>query len=136
MAELKTQKTDQPVADFLNQIEDTTTRNDCFEICRIMEETTKAPAKMYGTSIVGVGHKLVTYANGKTLDWFNMGFSPRKANISLYILGCDGESKSQLLAQFGKHKTGKGCIYIKTLSDINMNVLKALCELSYQRLKV
>ncbi len=135
MAELKTQKTNQPVADFLNQIEDKTTREDCFEICRMMEHVTNEPAIMWGTSIVGTGHKLVTYSTGKTLDWFNMGFSPRKANISLYILGCSGDEKAALLARIGKHKTGKGCIYIKSLSDINFDVLKELCELSYLHVK-
>lgn len=132
MAELKTQQTNQPVADFLNSIEDEITRKDCFEICKIMEEVTKSPAKMWGTSIIGTGYKLVTYSNGKTLDWFNMGFSPRKANISLYILGCNGEKKAELLSRLGKHKTGKGCIYVKTLSDINLDVLKEMCEVSHQ----
>ena len=135
MAELKTQKTNESVVDFLNQIADKTTREDCFELCKLMEDITKESAKMWGTSIVGTGHKLVTYSNGKTLDWFNMGFSPRKANISLYILGCSGDEKAALLSRIGKHKTGKGCIYIKTLSDINFEVLKELCELSYRNLK-
>lgn len=135
MAELKTQKTDQPVADFLNHIVDSTTRTTCIELCKIMEDTTKETAKMWGTSIVGVGRKVVTYSNGKTLDWFNMGFSPRKANISLYILGCGDEEKAALLERIGNHKTGKGCIYIKSLADINIEVLRELCELSFRNSK-
>lgn len=136
MAELKTKLTDQSVSDYLNLISDETTRKDCFEICKIMEEVTQSPAKMWGTAIVGVGDYRYTYKTGKSGDWFMMGFSPRKQNISLYILGCNAESKQQLLSRFGKHKTGKGCIYVKTLSDINVGVLKELCELSYKNLKL
>lgn len=136
MAELKTKLTDQSVADYLSKITDETIRKDCFEICKIMEEVTQAPAKMWGTAIVGVGDYRYTYKSGKMGDWFMMGFSPRKQNISLYILGCDAANKAQLLARFGKHKTGKGCIYVKTLTDINVDVLKELCELSYQNLKL
>jgi len=136
MAELKTKLTDQSVVDYLNQITDETTRKDCFELCKIMEEIGQAPAKMWGTAIIGIGNYTYSYKSGKTGEWFMMGFSPRKQNISLYIMGCDAENREHLLARFGKHKTGKGCIYIKKLSDIHIDVLKEFCNLSYQNLKV
>lgn len=101
----------------------------------MMEEVTNAKAKMWGNAIVGVGDYTYSYSTGRTGDWFMMGFSPRKANISLYIMGCDGNKKEEVLARLGKHKSGKGCVYIKTLADINFNVLKEMCEISYQNLK-
>ncbi len=135
MAELKTKLTEQPVAEYLSQIADETMRNDCFKICQMMEEIGKSPARMWGTSIVGIGNYTYSYKSGKTGEWFMMGFSPRKQNISLYIMGCDGENKQELLSRFGKHTAGKGCVYIKTIADINVDVLKEMCEVSYQKLK-
>jgi hypothetical protein len=135
MAELKTQATAQPVAAYLNNIQDDILRKDCETICKLMEDVTQAKAKMWGSAIVGVGNYHYKYESGRSNDWFMMGFSPRKATISLYILGCKLEDNKEVLARFGKHKTGKGCIYVKTLSDINIAVLKELCEISYQALK-
>lgn len=136
MAELKTQRTTQTVQDYLAQITDETRRNDCMTICKLMEEVVGQKAAMWGPAIVGVGDYLYKYDNGRTNDWFMMGFSPRKQNISLYILGCKAETKSALLAKFGKYKMAKSCIYVNKLSDINIDVLKALCEESYNNLKV
>lgn len=135
MATIKTKATAQPVADFLSQITDTVKQNDCKVICELMEEVTGQKAKMWGPAIIGVGDYLYKYDNGRTNDWFMMGFSPRKQNISLYILGCKAETKSALLANLGKHKTGKGCLYINRLSDVDIDVLKKLCEESYNNLK-
>lgn len=136
MAELKTKVTEQSVQDYLQQIPDVTTRADCLTICNLMEEITHAKAKMWGSAIVGVGHYTYSYSTGKTGDWFMMGFSPRKANISLYIMGCSGDQKEEILSRLGKHKRAKGCVYIKKLADINFDVLKEMCELSYNNLKV
>lgn len=135
MGELKTKATTQNVTDFLMQIEDEAIRKDCLAITQLMEEITKAKAKMWGTAIVGVGDYKYLYESGRTNDWFMMGFSPRKQNISLYILGCDLTENREILSRFGKHKTGKGCIYIKKLSDIDINVLQELCKNAYQKLK-
>ena len=135
MGELKTKATTQNVTDFLMQIEDEVIRKDCLAIAQLMEKVTKAKAKMWGTAIVGVGDYKYPYESGRTNDWFMMGFSPRKQNISLYILGCDLTENREILNRFGKHKTGKGCIYIKKLSDIDINVLQELCENAYQKLK-
>ncbi len=136
MAELKTKATVQAVGDYLAQIPNATSRKDCETICALMEGVTQSKAKMWGSSIVGAGHYNYQYESGRSNDWFMMGFSPRKANISLYILGCDGEAKAAILSRLGKHTTGKGCVYIKTLADIHLDVLKEMCELSYNKLKV
>jgi hypothetical protein len=136
MAELKTKLTAQPVEEYLKLITDETTRNDCQIICRLMEQVTQAPAKMWGPSIIGVGNYRYRYESGRSNDWFMMGFSPRKAAISLYILGCDVTTTAyqDVLARLGKHTTGKSCIYIKRLSAINLAVLEELCTLSFQNL--
>ncbi|MFD0941876.1 DUF1801 domain-containing protein [Pedobacter boryungensis] len=135
MAELKTKVTEQPVQDYLMQISDEVIRKDCQTICQIMEDITKAKAKMWGTAIIGVGDYTYSYSTGRTGDWFMMGFAPRKTNISLYILGCGAEERTDILSRLGKHKTGKGCIYIKKLKDINVDVLTEMCEISYRNLK-
>lgn len=135
MGELKTKATEQKVTDFLMQIEDEDIRKDCLIITQLMEQVTKATAKMWGTAIIGVGDYKYQYQSGRSNDWFVMGFSPRKQNISLYILGCDLSENREILNRFGKHKTGKGCIYIKKLSDINIDVLRELCENAYNNSK-
>ena len=135
MAELKTKVTTASVASFLATITEETLRKDCAQLVELMEATTQASAKMWGHAIIGVGDYRYHYANGKGGDWFMMGFSPRKANISLYIMGCNLDENREALTRLGKHKTGKGCIYVKKLSDINIDVLKELCEAAYQKLK-
>jgi hypothetical protein len=135
MAELKTKITAESVSSFLAKISDETLRKDCECLVELMETTTDSKAKMWGSAIVGTGDYRYQYASGRGGDWFMMGFSPRKANISLYIMGCDPDEKREALTRLGKHKTGKGCIYVKKLSDINIDVLKELCEASYQKLK-
>ena len=129
MAELKTKKTEASVEAFLQGIENEQKRRDAQEIARIMGEITGEPAKMYGSSIVGFGNYRFTYANGKTGEWFVTGFSPRKQNLTLYIM--PGFSKYQnLLERLGKHKTGKSCLYIQKLADLDMDVLQTMIRLS------
>lgn len=135
MAELKTKVTDEPVSAFINRIPDEQLRKDCIYLVKLMEATTHATAKMWGNAIVGVGDHRYYYSTGRSGDWFMMGFSPRKANISLYLLGCNLNESREILDRLGKHKTSKGCIYVKKLSDINLDVLKELCEDTYQKLK-
>ncbi|MGF1923298.1 MAG: DUF1801 domain-containing protein [Bacteroidia bacterium] len=134
MAELKTKLTGQPVTTYLSQIIDETRNSDCIQICKLMESVTKSPAKMWGNAIVGFGEYSFNYKNGKTANWFLMGFSPRKQNISLYISGCYAERNKDVLARLGKYKTSKSCLYIKSLDDINIDVLKELCEDSLKHL--
>jgi len=131
MAELKTKKTEASVEDFLNKIKDQETRQDCFAIAKMMKQVTRSEPKMWGTSIVGFGSRHLKYASGRELDWMLTGFSPRKANITLYILG-GFEKQADLLKKLGKHSTGKGCLYIKKLKDVDTKVLKDLVNESVQ----
>lgn len=134
MAELKTKKTDASVEDFLNTIKDEQTRQDCFEIAKIMKQVTRSDPKMWGSSIVGFGSRRLKYASGRELDWMLTGFSPRKANITLYILG-GFEKQADLLKKLGKYTTGKGCLYIKKLKDVDTKVLKELVNESVKAMK-
>jgi hypothetical protein len=131
MAELKTKQTDASAADFLNAIPDAQVREDCWTIAGIMQEATKSEPKMWGPSIVGFGHSRLVYPNGRELDWMQIGFSPRKQNLTLYIGGF--EEKSDLLEKLGTHSCGKGCLYIKRLSGVHLPTLKKLVRASLKR---
>ena len=128
MAELKTKKTKQSVAAFLAGVEDPQARRDCKTLVGLMEEATGAKARMWGTSIVGFGdYRYKSPRTGREGDWFVVGFAPRKGTLALYLLS--GLRKHDaLLRKLGKHKTGKGCLYIKTLDDVDAGVLKSLVE--------
>jgi hypothetical protein len=123
--ELKTQVNDASVEDFLNAVTDEQKRADCFEILRLMEQVTKEEPKMWGPSIVGFGSYHYKGASGREGDWMLTGFSPRKANLTLYIMG-GFDPHQDLLKKLGKHKTGGGCLYIKRLDDVDQEVLKEL----------
>jgi hypothetical protein len=127
MAEQKTKPTDLPVADFLNAIENEQVRQDCWAIVDIMQDATKAESKMWGSSIVGFGSYHYVYESGHEGDSVLVGFSPRKQNITLYIMG-GFEEYDKLIASLGKCTRGKGCIYIKRLSDIDVSTLKELIQ--------
>lgn len=127
MAELKTKQTDASVDVFLNTITDEQKRQDAFTILAMMEATTKAKAKMWGPAIIGFGDKRLVYDNGRELDWFIMGFSPRKQNFALYVSAAVKDEQG-LLAKLGKHKTGKGCLYINKIDEIDINVFKQIIE--------
>lgn len=133
-AELKTKKNEASVEDFLNAITDEARRKDCFTVLELMKKATKAEPKMWGGSIVGLGDYHYKYASGRESDWFQMGFSPRKDALTLYLLpGLEAHTDS--LAKLGKHKTGKGCLYIKSLADIDLKVLKAMLTQTVKTLK-
>ena len=125
----KTVVTKKSVAAFLNTIEDDKRRKDCKEIAKLMKQATGQSGKMWGSSIVGFGLYHYKYASGREGDWFQVGFSPRKQNLSLYLM-CGFEKNDALLAKLGKFKNGKGCLYIKSLEDINLAVLKKLISQS------
>jgi hypothetical protein len=125
MAELKTKRTNLSVDTFINQISDNQKRKDAYSILNLMEEITRAKAKMWGPSIIGFGDKRLIYSNGRELDWFIMGFSPRKQNFALYINGAV-RIQAQLLKELGKYKTGKGCLYINKLQDVDTEILKKI----------
>jgi hypothetical protein len=127
MAELKTKKTEASVADFLATIEDAQKRADCETINALMQEMTGAEPKMWGASIVGFGAMQLTYSTGRTLDWFPIGFSPRKQALTIYLM--EGyENATDILARLGKHTIGKSCLYVKKLSDIDPSVLRELIQ--------
>lgn len=125
--ELKTKQTEASVEDFLSAVEDETVRADCRKIAGLMSAATNAAPKMWGANIIGFGSQTLKYATGRELDWMIIGFSPRKANITLYL--SSGEAwNEELLSKLGKYKTGKGCLYFKRLSDLDENVLKELID--------
>ncbi len=125
MAELKTTKNDASVEDFLNSVADEKKRSASFVILDLMKKAAQAEPKMWGASIVGFGHYHYKSKSGREGDWFPIGFSPRKQNLTLYLM--DGFDKhGDLLAKLGKHKLGKGCLYINKLEDVDVSVLKEL----------
>ncbi len=135
MAELKTKPTDASVTDFLNQIPDEKRRQDCFALVDLMQSATGAPPKLWGSAIIGFGDSHYTYATGRQNDWFLLGFSPRKQNIALYLT-VEFEQKVALLQKLGKHKTGKSCLYINKLQDVDQTVLQALIEQSVSQAQI
>ncbi len=134
MAELKTKLTNASVDKFLKGVKDEQARADCYQIIEIMKKASKAEPKMWGTSIVGFGDYHYKYASGREGDWFLMGLSPRKQNLTIYLMG-GLHGQDELLGKLGKHSTGKGCLYIKKLEDIDTKVLNKLVNESVRRLK-
>lgn len=128
MAELKTKKTELSVDFFLKKISSEQQRKDAYVIIGLMEKATKAKAKMWGTAIIGFGDRKLKYESGRELDWFVMGFSPRKQNLVLYISGAV-QKQGALLKKLGKHKTGKGCLYINKLEEVDLTILKDIIKL-------
>jgi hypothetical protein len=125
MAELKTKVNEGSVKKFLDSIEDEAKRKDSHLLLKMMEKATKDEARMWGDSIVGFGEYHYVGKSGREGDWFLAGLSPRKQNLTLYMLG-GWEQYDELLAKLGKHSLGKGCLYIKRLDDVNMPVLNKL----------
>lgn len=134
MAELKTQRNDASVTEFLHAIEHEQKRNDAFAILDLMQEVTGAEPQMWGSSIVGFGSYRYKYASGREGDWMMVGFSPRKQNLTLYIMP-GFEHYEELMGKLGKHKTGKSCLYINKLADVDQDVLKELVTQSVAHMK-
>ncbi|MEM6993784.1 MAG: DUF1801 domain-containing protein [Myxococcota bacterium] len=129
MADLKTKATKASAAAFLNAIEDDAKRKDAKRVAKMMRAATGERARMWGTSIVGYGKYAYTYASGRSGEWPLVGFSPRKANLVLYIV--PGFSKyAALMKKLGKFKTGKSCLYVKKLDDVDLAVLERLITAS------
>lgn len=129
MAELKTKENDPDVASFIRGIADDGKRADAQTLVELMTRVTECAPKMWGAAIVGFGHFSYTYASGHSGEWFVVGFSPRKQNLTLYIMDGFDEYES-LLAKLGKHTTGKSCLYVKRLSDVDLGVLEQLVSRS------
>jgi hypothetical protein len=134
MSEMKTKPTDQSVKEFLNKISDEQRREDCLAVARIMEEITGEKPKMWGPSLVGFGSYHYKYASGREGDWPLTSFSPRKKDITLYIM-MGFESHADLMEKLGKHSVGRSCLYIKRLSDIHLPTLKKLIKTSVKKTK-
>lgn len=134
MAELKTKENKASVQQFIDSLEDKSRKKDCLITRRIMQQITGKRARMWGDSIVGFGSYHYKYASGREGDFFVTGFSPRKQNFTIYIM--PGYSDYQhLLKKIGKHKLGKSCLYVKTLDDIDIDVLKDLVVASVEEMK-
>jgi hypothetical protein len=127
MAELKTKPTQVDVLDFLGKLSDDQRRNDCLVVLELMKAATGADPRMWGASIVGFGRYQYRYESGRTGEWPVISFSPRKNDLTLYIMPGFDRYES-LLTRLGKHKTGKSCLYLKRLSDVDLVVLKELIE--------
>lgn len=134
MAENKTKETKASVEDYFSAIENEERRNDCKTIASLMSKITKAPAKMWGTGIVGFGSYHYKYESGHEGDACLVGFSSRKGDISVY-LAPDCGNQEQLLTQLGRHKMGKSCLYIRKLEDVDTKVLKQLITESVTEMK-
>lgn len=134
MAEAKTKPTEQSVDTFIDNLSEEQVKADCKTLVKLMSKITGAPPKMWGSSIIGFGTYHYKYSSGHEGDSCLAGFSPRKQNITIYaMLGID--DFSDLLNKLGKHKTGKGCLYIKRLSDVDLQILEKVIKRSVAFLK-
>lgn len=135
MAAIKTLKNNSSVADFINSVDDEQKREDAKALCKVFEEITKEKAMMRGTSIIGFGqYHYKSEKSTQEWDWPLTGFSPRKANMTVYVMpGFD--EYSEILESLWKHKTSKWCLYFKRLSDIDMPALKKLIKRSFNDMK-
>lgn len=133
-AELKTKVNEASVTDFLNSVDDEQKRSDCLELLKMMKQITKEEPRMWGSSIVGFGSYHYKGKSGREGDWMLTGFSPRKQNLTLYLMG-GFDTHAALLKKLGKFKTSVGCLYIKTLDDVDKKVLKELVQASFKRMK-
>ena len=131
MPENKTVPTGQDVTAFLNGVMDERKRKDCFTVLELMKQVTGLEPKMWGSSIVGFGTYHYKYESGREGDMILAGFSPRAQNLTLYNMN-GFEKIDDLLKKLGKHTTGKGCLYIKRLDDVDLPTLKSLIEESYK----
>jgi hypothetical protein len=134
MSDLKTKRNNKSVTKFLNGIRDEKKRKDSKAIVKMMEEATQSKASMWGDNIIGFGSYRYKYASGREGDWMKAGFSPRKQYLSVYIM-TEFAKYSDLFRKLGKHKTGKCCVNIRELEDIDFSILKKLVKKSVQDMK-
>lgn len=125
LAEIKTKPTSDSVDGFINNIADEQKRKDSKVILKLMEKATKEKPQIWGSSLIGFGNvRYKSPATDREVDWFKIGFAPRKANLSIYLMNL--QLHTDALAKLGKHKTGKGCLYINKLEDVDMKVLEQI----------
>jgi hypothetical protein len=134
MAELKTKKNDASVEAFLNAVPDESKRQDSYVLLEMIRQASGEEPSMWGDSIVGFGKLRYHYASGRSGEWLTIGFSPRKQNMTLYLMS-GVEAHQEQLARLGRHTTGKGCVYFKRLSDLDMAVLRELIDSSLEWIK-
>lgn len=135
VADIKTKENDASVEAFIAGVPDEQKRQDCYTLLKLMEKATKEKPKMWGASLIGFGNlRYKSPTSGREVDWFKIGFSPRKANLSLYLT-MDIKAHAETLAKLGKHKTGMGCLYINKLADVDMKVLESMIKTAAQKKK-
>ncbi len=126
LAVIKTKETSASVKDYINAIPDEQKRKDSQTILKLMEKATKEKPKLWGSSIIGFGNvRYRSPTSGREVDWFRIGFAPRKANLTLYLV-TNIKELAEPLKKLGKHKTGGGCLYINKLAEIDMKVLEKM----------
>lgn len=132
MAQMKTQANEGDVDAFLDAVPDPKRRADAATVRTLMADVSGEPGQMWGDSIVGFGRQHLRYASGRELDWFIVGFSPRKQNTTIYLT--EGfEAHEDLLERLGPHSLGKSCLYVKRLDDVDSDVLRQLVSTSWAR---
>lgn len=129
MAELKTKENDASVAQFLNAVDHPKRREDAWRVLEMMKKVTREEPRMWGSSIVGFGSYHYRYASGQEGDWMLVGFSPRKTALTVYVMS-GFDAYDDLLSQLGKYKTGKSCLYINKLEDVDLKILEKLIKQS------
>jgi Domain of unknown function (DU1801) len=134
MSEPKTKASNQNVKDYIMRVEDPIKREDCLKLLELMRQLTQAEPQMWGTSIIGFDRYQYKYASGKVGEWPIVGFSPRKQNLTLYIMPGFAQYED-LLKKLGKHKLGKSCLYIKRLEDVDWATLKELVSFSVEYMR-
>ena len=134
MAELKTRQNEQDVYEFLEEVSNESRKQDGYTVLELIRAATGMEPKMWGDSIIGFGSYHYKYASGREGDWFLTGFSPRKQNLTLYIMPGFDEYEG-LMKKLGKYKTGKSCLYLNKLEDVDLAVLKTLIEKSVKKMQ-
>ena len=133
MAKIKTKPTAASVEDFINKVKDEQKRKDSFVLLEMMKKATGEEPVLWSSSVIGFGNKKYkSPTTGREVDWLRIGFSPRKANLSLYV-SVDIKEHADALKKLGKHKTGVGCLYINKLEEIDLKVLKGIIDASLDR---
>lgn len=133
LAEIKTKENSASVEDFINSVADEQKRKDSFVLLEMMQKATGEEPKMWGATLIGFGNvRYKSPATGREVDWLRIGFSPRKANLSLYLT-MNVKEHTEALEKLGKHKTGVGCLYINKLADVDMKVLKKMIDVALKR---
>lgn len=133
MAELKTKKNDSDVEAFIASVENVNRRADALDLLHIMREVTTDNGSMWGDGIIGFGSYDYTYKSGQSGTWLAVGFSPRKQNTVVYVMP-GFEEQDKLLSKLGKHKIGKSCLYINSLADVDLELLKELIAMSFEKM--